>query len=264
MADQACKHANEKYEKYHKKGHISRFYDSYIFLNKKKTPGRPITSSLDSKKKVSGVTQVVANKIFDTGIIQKIIGDSGTTQYHIANCELIHDYYDNYFEYQTRSGKVLPFYGKGILLMPLDNSFLKVSNVWYTPNLGFNLISIIQLGEKGVEMGLQIMNQPSQILYDRAILGYADFIDGQYVFRLKQSLKTPTIANLADIQSKKDAKLGDIELWHLRMGHLSYKNLIMLKNLNSRMDVNKTTLSKLCGDCQKRDQTCQPSRSLMS
>lgn len=73
----------------------------------------------------------------------------------------------------------------------------------------------------------------------------------------------PTIVNSIDIQPKIKAKPGDIKLWYLCMRYLGSKNLKTLKNLNSRMDFNKTTLSKLCRDCRKGDRTCQPSRGLM-
>ena len=192
LADQACKHANEEYDKCHKKKHISRFHDSYTSLNKGKSSQKPDNaSSLDFKKNVNCVTQILANKIFETGVTRKIIADSGTIHHLIANRKLIRDYYDNYSEYQTESEEFLPSYGKGTLLLPLDNSFLKLTNVWYTPDLGFNLISTIYLDEKGFEMWLCTTDQPSQILHDEAILGYADLIDGQYIFRLeKRHLKT--------------------------------------------------------------------------
>ncbi len=123
--------------------------------------------------------------MFETGFTRKIIADSGTTQHLIANCKLICDYYDDYSEYQTGSGEVLPSYWKGNLLLPLDNGILKLTNVWYTPDLGFNLISTIQSGEEGVGMWLRTTDQPSQIVHDGEILGYADPIDGQYIFRVK-------------------------------------------------------------------------------
>ena len=63
LADQACKHANEECDRCPKKGHISRFHDSYTSLNRGKTPEGSTTSSSDSKKNVSCVTQIVANKI---------------------------------------------------------------------------------------------------------------------------------------------------------------------------------------------------------
>ena len=155
LADKICKHVNRKCDKCHKKGHISRFHDSYISFNKGKTPERSATSSSDSKKNVTFVTQVVANKRFETGLISKIIADSGITQYLIANRKLIREYYDDYSEYQTGSEEVLPSYGKGTLFLPLHNGFLKLANVWYAPDLGFTLISTIQLGEKRVEIGLR-------------------------------------------------------------------------------------------------------------
>ena len=118
-----------KCDKSHKKSHISRFHNNYTFLNKGKTLEGPAASSFDSKKNVSCVIQVVANKMFETSITQKIIADSGTTQHLIANPDLICDYYDNYLEYQTGSGEALPSYRKDILFLLLDNGFLKLTNV---------------------------------------------------------------------------------------------------------------------------------------
>ena len=92
---------------------------------------------------MSCITQIVVNKIFKTGVTRKIIADSGITQHLIANRDLIRDYYDDYSEYQTGSREVLPSYGKGTFLLLFDNSFLKLSNVWYAPDLSFNLISTI-------------------------------------------------------------------------------------------------------------------------
>ena len=112
-------------------------------------------------------------------------------------------------------------------------------------------------------MWLQTTNQPSQILHDGVILGYADSIAGQYVFRLKKTLKSPVFINSADTKPKETARPENIELWHLRMGHLGYKSLIALKNLSSGIDFKATTLSKLCKNCQKGNKTCQPSKSSM-
>ncbi len=182
LADKEFEHANEECDKCHKRRHIFYFHDSYIFLNKGKTPEGSATSSSDSKKNVTCVIQVVANKMLETCITRKIIVDSGTIQHLIANCRLIRDYYNNYSEYQTGSGEVLPSYGKGTSFLSFDNRFLKLANVWYTPDLGFNLSRTIQLDKKGVEMWFQTTDQPFQILHNGEILGYADPIDGQYVF----------------------------------------------------------------------------------
>lgn len=36
------------------------------------------------------------------------------------------EYYEDHSEYQTGSEEVLPFYGKGTLLLPLDHGTLKL------------------------------------------------------------------------------------------------------------------------------------------
>ncbi len=158
--------------------------------------------------------------MFETGLTRKFIADSSTIRHLIDNHELIRNYYDDYSEYQTGSGEVLPSYGKGTLLLPLDNGFWKFANVWYFPDFGFNLISTIQLGEKGLKMRLQTNDQPSQILHDREILGYADLIDSQYVLWVKKTLEQLIIGNSTSPQPKKSTKPHDIKLWHSRMGHL--------------------------------------------
>ncbi len=67
---------------------------------------------------------------------------------------------------------------------------------------------------------MQTTDQPSQILHDGEMLGYADPIDGQYVFRVKKTSELPIIANSTSPESKKDTKPHDIKLWYSRMRHL--------------------------------------------
>lgn len=190
-----------------------------------------------------------------TNTPSQIIADSGTIEHLIANRDLIQDYYEDYSEYQTGSGEVLPSYGKGILSLPLDHGTFKLLDVWYAPDLGFNLVSTIQLGKKGVEMWLRTPDQPSQILHDGVTLGYADSLNGQYVFRLQESSVPTPIANSAKIHVKKDTKPGQIELWHARMGHLGYKSLTTLKDLSTGIDFANGNPSELCGPCKGGNQT---------
>lgn len=68
------------------KSYIFYFNDSYTSLNIEKSPEEPRPSFSSIKTlDVSCITQVVVNKIFETGITQKIIADSSTTQHFIAN-----------------------------------------------------------------------------------------------------------------------------------------------------------------------------------
>ena len=123
-------------------------------------------------------------------------------------------------------------------------------------------MSTLQLGEKGVEMWLYTTNRPSQILHDGTILGYTNLIDGQYIFWLKDKPELSAIANIVEI--KRVAKLVDIEFWYFGMGHLGYRSLKTLKNLSTTMDFKETAPKNLCGNCQKDNQTCEPSKISMS
>ncbi len=171
--------------------------------------------------------------MLETGITGKIIADLGTAKHLIANCQLIRDYYDDYSEYQTGSREAFPSYRKGTSFLPFDHGFLKLANVWYIPDLGFNLIRTIQLDKKEVEMCLRTTDQPFQILHDGEILGYADPIDGQYVFQLKKTSESPIIVKSTSPLEKKSTKPQDIERWHSRIEHLGYRSLTIFKNLSS-------------------------------
>ena len=203
----------------------------------------------------------------NTAEIQKVIADSGTTQHLIANKDLIQNYYDDFSEYQTGSGEVLTSYGKGTLHLPLDNGSLTLLDVWYAPDLGYNLVSTIELGKKGIEMWLQASDRPSEVWHDESVLGYMDPVEGQYVFRLQGDSvsSSPTITNSAQMDTQaKQMKPKQIELWHARMGHLAYTSLSTLKGLSTGMDFTDGTPAEICGPCKGRDQTRQPSRTPMS
>lgn len=266
LSDVACNHAEDQCGKCHKKGHISRFHDAYVALNKDNPSGPDLIQSSDSNSKtrtVTCVTRVVVNKMTEISHPQNIIADSGTTQHLIANRSLIQDYYDDYSEYQTGSGEVLPSYGKGTLCLPLDNGILRLLDVWYAPDLGFNLVSTIQLGRKGVEVWLRTANNPSQVLHNGAILGYLDPTESQYVFRLQNP--SAQIVNSAQTNVlKQETKPGSIELWHARMGHLSYASLSTLKGLSTGMNFQDKTPDELCSPCKGGSQTRQPSKIPMA
>lgn len=102
-------------------------------------------------------------------------------------------------------------------------------------------------------MQLQITDQLFQIIYNKAILRYANPIARQYIFRLKDYPELFAIANSVD--TKKEIKLANIEFWYLHIRHLGYRNLKTLKNLSSRIDFKETAPKQLCKNCHKVNQT---------
>ena len=264
LSEKVCRFVDDKCDKCHRKGHVLRFHDGYTSLNKPANSSSGTscsTSASDSSKtrSVTCVTQATVNRITDASYLQKIITDSGTTQHLIANRGLICDYYDDYSEYQTGSGEVP---GKNTLHLPLANGSLMLLNVWFAPDLRYNHISTIQLGKKGVEMWFRTSNQPSQILHDGAILGYADPIGGQYVFRLQDSPNN--VVNSAVQAKQAPVKPEQIKSWHARMGHLGYSSLTKLKILSTGIDFKDDPPNEICGPFKGGDQTRQPSKPPMS
>ena len=119
----------------------------------------------------------VGNAAISSAPLTKICIDFGTTAHLIFNRDFIQNYYEDYKVYQTGSGEELSSYGKGTLYLPMNGGNLTLIDVYYAPNLGFNLLSTVLLENKGVEMYLRVTNLASQILYNNEILGYANPIN---------------------------------------------------------------------------------------
>ena len=150
--------------------------------------------------------------------LSKFILDSGTTAHLIANKDLIHNYYEDFEQYQTGSGKCLLSYEKGKLFIPLDGANLAVNDVLYTPDLGYNLISPMLLGRKGVETYLRSHNIASQLLHNGKVIGYADSINNQYVL----CIKATAVINAHKSDQPAKTKPVDYAIWHERMAYLGY------------------------------------------
>ena len=90
-----------------------------------------------------------------------------------------------------------------------------ISNVSWSPNLGYNLISTIFLAKKGIEMFLRRIGWPSEIFFEDKLIRLADMIDNQYVIRLAAFLafKVNILKNPIP------------EIWHAWLGHLSYNGM---------------------------------------
>lgn len=104
-----------------------------------------------------------------------------------------------------------------------------------------------------MEVRHRTSEQPTELLYDDKILGYADLQKGQYVMRTQ----TPTATALT-MKSP-----TSIETWHARMGHLGYQNLLRLNQQAKDVDIKESPPKDICGDCMKDRQQRHPSRTPM-
>ena len=59
----------------------------------------------------------------------------------------------------------------------MNGENLTLIDVYYASNLSFNLLSIVLLENKNIEIYLRVINLVSQILYNNEILNYTNFIN---------------------------------------------------------------------------------------
>ncbi len=127
--------------------------------------------------------------------------------------------------------------------------------VLYSSQLQYNLISIIKLPKKKVETLLNLLIKTFKLLIDDDVIAVVDIINNQYVLRenftnsySENSTELRTLAKLADLE---------IHIWHARMKHLRYDNLIKLQNQIDEMNLIDQKSIDICESCmidrQKRN-----------
>ena len=192
----------------------------------------------------------------------KVVLDCGATDHFFCNWEFFTTFTEYYHEFQTGSGQIVSAYGYGDVVLNLIHhnkaiNVFTIQKVSWTPALGHNLLSTILLALKGVEIHLKKSGEPSQIWYNGKLQGLADIIDRQYVLQTQPSniAIQMSFANTIPIVN---AVKPTLELWHQRMRHLGYQNLLKLPQLASGIDVKGPVPDSICGPCMKKRQRRKP------
>ncbi len=184
-----------------------------------------------------------------------IIIDSGATDHFFTNKDLITNYREHRHVFETGSGEKVIAHGYGDVILQyqsLDGTIntLTVSNVSCAPDLGHNLLSTIPLAKKGIEIFLRRTGRPSEIFFEDEVVGLADMIENQYVIRLARS----------SVPKMNVVKNPTPEIWHARLGHLSYGAMQILVSVASGMELKGPIPSEIYGGCMVGRQQRQPSR----
>jgi hypothetical protein len=128
--------------------------------------------------------------------------------------------------------------------------------VLYSSQLQYNLISIIKLAKKRVETLLSLFIKTFKLLMKNDIIVVANIINNQYV--LRKNFTNSSSENLIN-GSRTLVKLAElrIHIWHARMRHLRYDNLIKLQNQIDEMNLIDQKSIEICESCmidrQKRN-----------
>jgi hypothetical protein len=129
--------------------------------------------------------------------------------------------------------------------------------VLYSSQLQYNLISIIRLAKKKIETLLSLLIKTFKLLMKDDVIAVANIINNQYV--LRENFTNSSSENSIN-GSQALAKLAGygIQIWHARMRHLRYDNLIKLQNQAEEMNLmNQSKSIEICESCmigrQKRN-----------
>ncbi len=110
--------------------------------------------------------------------VTSVIIDSGAIDHFFCNRDLFTTYTKYEHEFQTGTGEKIAAHDYGNVDVRLSDhesniSILTVTNVSLVPGLCHNLLSIIPLARKGIEVFLRKAGQPSEIVVDEEVFGVA-------------------------------------------------------------------------------------------
>ena len=164
---------------------------------------------------------------------------------------------------QTASDKNLTIEKTKDVIISLSNqSILILIDVLFMSDLIVNLISTPRLWHKRIIVSFSSMKLAS-LRYDSQLVVHADNVNDQFLLRNEVVLAM----HMHDSQScfKMSKKTTDIKIWHRRLVHLRYRNVVAnAKKVANMKEVHDSFSKKLCETCLKAKQQSESTRHLMS
>lgn len=185
--------------------------------------------------------------------------DSGCTS-HMTNRK---DWMINYSpssqsEITTANNEKIYSVGVGDVNLTLENYNDKsIKDALYVPNVAANLLSVSKVAEKGYVLVFDINKCHIYRKDNVSVTGSCDLtatnVDGIYKIDYKRGFFSTFVDNQKPSTSTEGkafmSKLDSLELWHRRLGHLSYRGMLTLRdNLARGIDFSNGDLTP-CPPC---------------
>ena len=152
----------------------------------------------------------------------KWIIDSGSSSCMVNKKEYLNNIENiNPINIEIANGESIKCEKKGTLEIPtIKNGFkLKIENTLYLPNLSKNLISVQHLGKHGIDT--QFKDGKCNLMKDDEIILKSELKNKLYYLNINLKNESTYLTNEQENS-----------IWHQRMGHLNYNDLISIKELN--------------------------------
>jgi hypothetical protein len=215
----------------HKTGHNPKFC-KLKYPGQRKTHYRPVENAKEEANHILNVCNSSR---------EKLIVDSGATIHTCNNISLLSEVEECNREAVNASGQFIKFTMKGNMKVMLQNGeSLKISDVYYSPHVTMNLISVSQIHRRGgrVDFNECVIFGKKEQLITRLVLE-----NGLYLIPTKEQEVT--------------ASLVSSKIWHQRLGHLAYSSIQNMKR-NGLIDFDERDESDTCIICPKGKLTRNP------
>ena len=222
------------------------------------------TSNITSLFKFIDLIQTTINRL--AASIKDVVWilDFDATKHVFENRNLFTNFtHDDSQIVQTASDKNLTIERTKDVIISLSNqSTLILIDVLFVSDLIVNLISTSRLWHKRIIVSFSSMKLAS-LRYDSQLVAHADNVNDQFLLRNEVVLAM----HMNNSQScfKMSKKTTHIEIWHRRLVHLRYRNVVAnAKKVANMKEVHDSFSKKLCETCLKAKQQSESTRHLMS
>jgi hypothetical protein len=107
------------------------------------------------------------------------------------------------------NGKTLQVRGRGTIEVPIQGKMTQITGVIYIPDLGYNLLSVSQLGERGMKCNFD--SSSATLLRNRKVVAIARKLGRTYMLKGSADER---------VSLASDNRVQEVsERWHQRLGH---------------------------------------------
>jgi hypothetical protein len=178
-----------------------------------------------------------------------MIIDSGASFHTCKSIEMLANISECRRQAITASGDVIEFTHKGDLELELKNGVcLKLTDVFYSPKMSMNLISVSQIHKRGGSVNLNkciLLGQNNQLISEIETSG------GLFILPVK---------SLNSSNNDVMAQVASLEIWHQRLGHTAFGKIIDMKK-KGIIEVDAMSDVPTCTICPKGKLSRNPFKS---
>jgi hypothetical protein len=135
---------------------------------------------------------------------------------------------------------------------------IRFEGVLKVPGLGVNLISEGVLHSKGCDIISNAKEGWRKVMFQGRVLITASYEKGLFVWRPHENFLTEDYNYPLCMLASEQDRATEQQLWHLRLGHLNYADMGILKGMSEGMSFSTGSRHGMCVACCKGKMSARP------